>query len=120
MQGAKVLSHKLFQTYTHKKQQPPKENRDKNMGYLTHKFQELICHQNNEQPFNCPLNDFGSAFVKILNCCNQSKNRSEAMSTSRAALDRLLDPENTSVTLHTLERAASVIGKRLRIELADV
>jgi antitoxin HicB len=43
----------------------------------------------------------------------------KAMSTSRAALDRLLDPENTSVTLHTLDRAASVIGKRLRIELAD-
>ena len=43
----------------------------------------------------------------------------KAMSTSRAALDRLLDPENTSVTLHTLERAAFVIGKRLRIELAD-
>lgn len=43
----------------------------------------------------------------------------KAMSTSRAALDRLLDPENTSVTLHTLERAASVIGKRLCIELAD-
>lgn len=49
-------------------------------------------------------------------------NKSEmakAMSTSRAALDRLLDPENTSVTLHTLDRAASVIGKRLRIKLAD-
>jgi antitoxin HicB len=44
----------------------------------------------------------------------------KSMSTSRAALDRLLDPENTSVTLHTLDRAASVIGKRLRIELADV
>jgi antitoxin HicB len=43
----------------------------------------------------------------------------KAMSTSRAALDRLLDPENTSVTLHTLDRAASVMGKRLRIELAD-
>jgi antitoxin HicB len=43
----------------------------------------------------------------------------KAMSTSRAALDRLLDPENTSVTLHTLECAASVIGKRLRIELTD-
>lgn len=43
----------------------------------------------------------------------------KAMSTSRAALDRLLDPENTSVTLRTLDRAASVIGKRLHIELAD-
>jgi DNA-binding Xre family transcriptional regulator len=39
------------------------------------------------------------------------------MKTSRAALDRLLDPSNPSVTLQTLERAASVLGKRLQIEL---
>lgn len=39
------------------------------------------------------------------------------MQTSRAALDRLLDPENTAVTLHTMERSASVLGKRLRIQL---
>lgn len=40
------------------------------------------------------------------------------MRTSRSALDRLLDPQNTSVTLQTLERAAHAIGKRLRIEFA--
>jgi DNA-binding Xre family transcriptional regulator len=40
------------------------------------------------------------------------------MKTSRAALDRLLDPDNSSVTLQTLERAASALGKRLRIEFA--
>jgi predicted XRE-type DNA-binding protein len=39
------------------------------------------------------------------------------MQTSRAQLDRLLDPENSSVTLHTLHRAATVLGKRLRVEL---
>ena len=38
------------------------------------------------------------------------------MATSRASLDRLLDPMNESVTLQTLERAAQVLGKRLRIE----
>jgi DNA-binding Xre family transcriptional regulator len=38
------------------------------------------------------------------------------MATSRASLDRLLDPANESVTLQTLERAAQVLGKRLRIE----
>lgn len=37
--------------------------------------------------------------------------------TSRTSLDRLLDPSNPSVTLRTLERAASALGKRLRIEL---
>jgi antitoxin HicB len=39
------------------------------------------------------------------------------MNTSRAALNRLLDPANPSVTLQTLERAASVLGKRLQVEL---
>ena len=41
----------------------------------------------------------------------------QRMGTSRAALNRLLDPENNSVTLQTLERAAEAIGMRLRIEL---
>ncbi|MGA9494869.1 MAG: hypothetical protein WBV41_03365, partial [Terriglobales bacterium] len=39
------------------------------------------------------------------------------MNTSRAALDRLLDPGNGSVTLQTLCRAARAIGRDLRIEL---
>ena len=40
------------------------------------------------------------------------------MRTSRSALDRLLDPRNSSVTLQTLERAAQALGKRLRVEFA--
>lgn len=39
------------------------------------------------------------------------------MGTSRSAVDRLLDPENHAVTLRTLERAAGVLGKRLKLEL---
>jgi antitoxin HicB len=39
------------------------------------------------------------------------------MDTSRSAVDRLLDPENHAVTLRTLERAAGVLGKRLKLEL---
>ena len=39
------------------------------------------------------------------------------MKTSRPAVDRLLDPRNRSVTLSTLERAASAVGKKLRVEL---
>jgi antitoxin HicB len=38
------------------------------------------------------------------------------MHTSRAALDRLLDPGNASVTLQTLCRAARAIWRELRIE----
>ena len=37
--------------------------------------------------------------------------------TSRAALDRLLDPDNDSVTILTLKRAAAVLGKKLRLGL---
>ncbi len=39
------------------------------------------------------------------------------MNTSRQALDRLLDPENTGVTLHTMQRAAVAVGRRLTLEL---
>ncbi|MEE9422760.1 MAG: helix-turn-helix transcriptional regulator [Gammaproteobacteria bacterium] len=40
------------------------------------------------------------------------------MNTSRSSLERLLDPDNASVTLLTLERAAKALGKRIKIELA--
>ena len=43
----------------------------------------------------------------------------KAMGTSRAALDRLLAPDNNSVTLNTLDRAARVLGKRVKIELVE-
>jgi antitoxin HicB len=39
------------------------------------------------------------------------------MQTSRRQLDRLLDPHNHSVTLLTLRRAATALGRRLRVEL---
>lgn len=43
---------------------------------------------------------------------------SRRMNTSRAALDRLLDPANRAVTLQTLDHAAHALGKRLQISLA--
>lgn len=47
-----------------------------------------------------------------------SKNKMAAlMDTSRAQLDRLLDPKQGNVTLETLHRAAQVLGRELRIEL---
>lgn len=39
------------------------------------------------------------------------------MHTSRSALERLFDPENNSVTLGTLNKAAAAVGKKLRVEL---
>ena len=37
------------------------------------------------------------------------------MHTSRAALDRLLDPENAAITLGTLQKAAAVVGREIRL-----
>ena len=47
-----------------------------------------------------------------------SKNKmAQLMHTSRAQLDRLLDPHAGNVTLETLQRAASVLGRSIRLEL---
>jgi len=39
------------------------------------------------------------------------------MHTSRTAVERLFDPENDSVTLLTLNKAASALGKKLKVQL---
>lgn len=39
------------------------------------------------------------------------------MGTSRAHLDRLLDPENDKVQLDTMQRAAEAVGRRVRLVL---
>jgi hypothetical protein len=39
------------------------------------------------------------------------------MKTSRAQLDRLLDPENDKVQLDTVQRAAAAVGRKLHMEL---
>ena len=41
----------------------------------------------------------------------------QRMHTSRAQLDRLLDPKSDSVTLATLTRAAQAVGRGLKVEL---
>ncbi|MEQ1613699.1 MAG: helix-turn-helix domain-containing protein [Hyphomicrobiaceae bacterium] len=41
----------------------------------------------------------------------------EQMKTSRAQLDRILDPVNGNVTLATLQRAAHHLGRKLKLEL---
>ena len=41
----------------------------------------------------------------------------ELMNTSRAVVNRLLNPDNSSLTLHTLESATQALGKRLNISI---
>ena len=40
-----------------------------------------------------------------------------AMKTSRAQLDRVLDPRSGNVTIETLQRAAKAVGRKLKVEL---
>jgi antitoxin HicB len=45
------------------------------------------------------------------------KRMAQLMNTSRAQLDRLLDPENGNTTIESLQRAAKIVGRELRMEL---
>lgn len=49
---------------------------------------------------------------------NQSKTAiARSLETSRSAVDRILDPENTSISLTTMAKLAEVMGKKLQITL---
>jgi phage-related protein/predicted XRE-type DNA-binding protein len=45
------------------------------------------------------------------------KRLAELMHTSRAQIDRILDPDKGNVTIETLQRAAALLGRQLRLEL---
>lgn len=45
-------------------------------------------------------------------------NMARRMGTSRAQLDRVLDPDAFNVTIETVARAAKTLGKRLQLDLA--
>ena len=45
------------------------------------------------------------------------KRMAELMETSRTQVDRLLNPKDHNVTLATLEKAALIVGRQLRLEL---
>ena len=56
--------------------------------------------------------------IEAMKTENISKSQmAERMMTSRSQLDRLLDPDNESVTLATLQRAATAVGMRLELRL---
>lgn len=45
------------------------------------------------------------------------KRMAEMMQTSRSQLDRVLDPESGNTTVETLQRAAKIVGRKLKLEL---
>jgi len=49
---------------------------------------------------------------------NMSKTQlAREMHTARPVVDRLLDPENTGVTLKTIAKAAAVLGGQIRVQV---
>jgi hypothetical protein len=55
----------------------------------------------------------------IMAASNLTKSEIAAkMNTSRSQLDRLLDPDNTFITVDSLDRLARAVGKQLKIEFA--
>lgn len=50
---------------------------------------------------------------------NMSVNRlAKELSTSRTAISRILDPQNTSITLNTIEKIAKYLGKKVILSFA--
>ena len=56
--------------------------------------------------------------------CSPSRSRklsrrrlAERMGTSRSQIGRLLDPKDGNVTLSTLQRAAEILGRKVRLDL---
>ena len=45
------------------------------------------------------------------------KGMAERMGTSRSQIGRLLDPHDGNVTIETLQRAANILGRKVRLEL---
>ena len=55
---------------------------------------------------------------KIMDEQNISKAEiAKRLKTSRTGVDRLLDPENTSITLNTMAKVADLLGKRMEFSL---
>jgi hypothetical protein len=58
-----------------------------------------------------------TAIKRVLRWQIQEQMKATLMKTSRAQVDRFLDPDNTAVELDTIQRAASAVGCRLLIKL---
>lgn len=47
------------------------------------------------------------------------RSMAKLLHTSRAQVDRLLDPNDGNVTIETLQRAAAVVGRRVQLQLVN-
>lgn len=101
-----------------RRKQPPKRSRGiRNWGSSFESFlkEEGILAEVNEAAVKRVI-----AWQVAQEMAVRKLNKSELarrMETSRTQVDRLLDPKNTSVTLHTLYKAAAVLGGRLHVKI---
>ena len=71
---------------------------------------------------NEPVREWLLSLPKIERKAMNDRNISKAemakrLKTSRTGVDRLLDPQNTSITLNTMAKVASLLGKRMESAL---
>jgi antitoxin HicB len=81
---------------------------------------ELLSEQGKLEEFDALAVKQALAFqiVEAMKAQNLSRKRlAERMKTSRSQVGRLLDPKDGNVTITTLQRAAKIVGRTLRVEL---
>jgi predicted XRE-type DNA-binding protein len=88
--------------------------------HLGSKFEDLLAEDGILEECRASAIKFKIAreLAKAMNEQNISKAEiAKRLHTSRTGVDRLLDPENTSITLKTMAKVASLVGKRIEFSL---
>lgn len=88
--------------------------------HLGSKFEDLLAKDGVLEACRASAIKFKIAreLEKAMNDRNMSKAEiAKRLKTSRTGVDRLLDPENTSITLNTMAKVASLLGKRIEFAL---
>jgi len=81
---------------------------------------DLLQQQDKPQEFEALAvkEALASQIAEAMKAQNLSRKRlAERMKTSRSQIGRLLDPKDGNVTITTLQRAAKIVGRTLRVEL---
>lgn len=61
---------------------------------------------------------FIELYLDVMNEAISKARLAEKLHTSRSQVDWSLDPNNTSISLESLDRLAGAVGRQLKIELA--
>ncbi len=84
------------------------------------KLEDLLAHDGILEDCRASAIKFKLAheMEKAMSARNISKaEMARKLKTSRSSIERLLDPENTSITLNTMAKVATLLGKRMEFSL---